>query len=421
MKPLLNKAVRSGVKLFFTLFLVFVPALVWAQITTELQFTKKRQRIRFPFEWQSNLIVVPVQINQSDTLNLILDTGIGMTLLTDPAAAAAANMQYVRTVQIVGVGDGNPLEALVAINNQITLPGLEATGQSVVALSEDVLHLSNYVGMPIHGVLGFSLFQRYPVKIDFNKKLITFYKPGTYKHRGKGEKIPIIIEDAKPYLDATAVWADNEAVPIRVILDTGAGHALSLDMATHEQIRLPDKIIRAQLGRGLNGVVMGSLGRIHKVQIGKYELEDVITSFPDTTSLAAQIAKRVNRHGNIGCELLRRFDVVFNYSEQYIVLKPNRRSFKASFERDMSGLDLRAKGDNFQQYIIDRVEEGSPAKLAGLEEGDEIVSVNGLMSHELTLSEIFKMLQRKEGKEIRMIVRRGNQFIFSTFQLKRAI
>lgn len=419
MEPLFNYLIRRWVRQLIIVFLLF-PLSLSAQFSG-LQFVKKKKVIHLPFESHSNLIILPIQINKSDTLNFILDTGISMTLITDPTVAASVGLHYVRTVKIVGVGEGQALEALVAINNSINLPGLEAKGQSVVTLSEDVLHLSNYVGMPIHGIFGFDLFKNFVVKIDFHKKILTLYPPERFRYKGKGEKIPITVEDAKPYLEAKAVWADNREVPIRVILDTGAGHALSLDMGTHQEIRLPDKIVRAQLGRGLNGTISGSLGRLAKIRIGKYELEDVITSFPDTNSMAAQITKRVNRQGNIGCELLRRFDVIFNYSGNYIVLKPNKKAYKASFERDMSGLDLRANGENFRSFVIDRVEAGSPAEQAGLMAGDQIITINGTMAHQMKLSEIYKLFQRKEGKQIKMVVRRGNDFIFTEFELKRII
>jgi hypothetical protein len=392
MKPPYSLTLRRGLPLV-VLFLILLAESLWAQNSQNFHFTyANRKSLRIPFELHSNLIVVPLHINGSDTLNFILDSGISMTLLTDPKIAKALGLKYVRKVQITGVGEGESLEALVAINNKINLNGIEASGQSIVALSEDVLHLSNYVGMPIHGIFGFDLFRHFVVRIDFNNKILTLYHPDKYEYKGKGEKIPITIEDAKPYLQAKAIWADNRSVPIKVILDTGAGHALSLDMGSHEEI-----------------------------QIGKFELQNVITSFPDTNSAAAQIAKRVNRQGNIGCELLRRFDVVFDYSRNYVVLKPNKRLLRASFERDMSGIDLKAKGDDYRSFVIDRLEDNSPAMLAGLMEGDEIISINGQIASQMRLSEIYKMLQRKEGKEIRIFVRRGVQFIYTSFYLKRLI
>lgn len=416
-----NRLVWRGVSQTLLL-LLLLTAPVKAQVSQSFHLVSgKKKFVQLPFEWQSNLIILPIQINGSDTLNFILDTGISMTLLTDPDVAASLGLQYVRQVEIMGVGEGESLKALVAINNQILLPGVEATGQSIVALSEDILHLSGYVGMPIHGVFGFDLFRQFVVQIDFVRRVLTLHRPDRYEYRGRGEKIPITIEDAKPYMLAKAIWADNREVPIKVILDTGAGHALSLDVGSHAHIELPDKIVRAQLGRGLNGIINGSLGRLEKVQVGSFVLQNVITSFPDTNSVAAKLAKRINRQGNIGCELLRRFNVVFDYSRNYVVLRPNKRLFKMAFERDMSGLDIRAKGDNFRTYVIERVEDNSPAMMAGLMEGDEIISLNGQVASNLKLSEILKLLQKKEGKEIDIFVRRGVELIYTTFRLKRII
>jgi predicted aspartyl protease len=381
-----------------------------------------KKSIRIPFEWQSNLIIVPIKINKSDTLNFILDTGISMILLTEPSVASALNLKYVRKVNVMGVGEGEALSAQISVNNTIELlPEVTANQQNIVSLSEDILHLSNYVGMPIHGIFGFDLFKHFVVRIDFVQKMITLYRPDRYVYRGKGEKIPIIIEETKPYLYAKAIWADNREVPIKVILDTGAGHALSLDMGTHEQIQLPDKIIRAQLGRGLNGIINGSLGRIEKIQIGRYEFANVITSFPDTTTYGMQMAKRLNRQGNIGCEVLKRFDIIFDYSRNYVVLKPNKKFYKESFERDMSGIDVRARGNDFHTFVIDRLEENSPAADAGLKEGDEIISINGKMASQLRLSEILKVLQKGAGKEVKIFVRRGHELFYTSFVLRRMI
>ncbi len=412
--------VWRGLWIFIVLFTITSEA-AQAQYQLGFNFTSRRNSIRIPFEWQSNLIIVPVQINDSDTLNFILDTGISMTLVTDPRAATGLGLTYARQVNVMGVGDGDPLKANIAINNRVTLPGIQARSHNIVVLSEDILQLSSYVGMPIHGIFGFELFKNFVVKIDFLAREITLYKPDKYQYRGKGEKIPIVIEDTKPYLYAKAIWADNREVPIKVILDTGAGHALSLDIGSHEHIQLPDKIIRAQLGRGLNGIITGSLGRLEKVKIGSYELQDVITSFPDTNSMAAQIARKLDRQGNIGCELLKRFTVVIDYSRNYVVLKPNKHYYRETFERDMSGIELKAKGDNFRTFVIDKLQAGSPADQAGLMPGDEILSLNGKMSSQLKLSDILKILQRGEGKEIKIFVRRNNELMFTSFFLKRMI
>jgi predicted aspartyl protease len=415
-----NAFFRIGVSFFLTICLTF--SYVQAQYSYGYEFQFRHRRVEIPFEWQCNLIVVPIRINDSDTLKFILDTGVGMNLLTDPTVANSLGLKYVKKIDIVGAGQGEALEAKVAIGNQIHLPGISATGQSVVALSHDVLSLSDYVGMPIHGVFGYDLFRSFVVEIDFQSKLIILYHPKHYKYKiKKGQKIPITIDEGKPYMKVEAVWENGKTLPINVLLDTGAGHALSLDRNTSADISLPSKTLSSQLGRGLSGIINGEVGRLKGLRIGNSELKDVMTSFPDTNSIASRIIKNTQRQGNIGGDILKRFKVTFNYGEGYAIFKPNKAAFKEPFERDMTGIVLRAKGSYFEKYYIEKVEQDSPAEAAGLQAGDEIISVNERMAHSMKLNDIYKMFQRGNSKTIKLFINRNGQFLYAEFLMRRMI
>lgn len=170
------------------------------------------------------------------------------------------------------------------------------------------------------------------------------------------------------------------------------------------------------------GVINGHIGRIPKVRIGNFELNDVITTFPDSSAFGVKITdQHPYRDGNLGGELLRRFKVTFNYEAGYIVLKPNKKRFNDRFEHDMSGIDVRAKGNRFRQYYVENIVEGSPAQHAGLQEGDELLFINNESVEDLALSELYRMFQRKEGKEIRLVVRRNGRPVSIDFALKRII
>ena len=377
---------------------------------------------RIPFEMHANLIVVPVKVNDSDTLHFILDTGVSSVLITNPDAIKKQKLHFTRKVQLTGAGEGQALTASVAIGNTIQMSKMMATHQNMVVLDEDVLKLSEYVGVPIDGIFGYDVFNNFVVTIDFLHRELLLVRPESYKYRRKqGERYPIVIEDTKPYADVVALVEGGRELPIRVVIDTGAGHALLIDKTPTNKIQLPQKVLRAQLGRGLNGVINGNLGRIDKVRFGKYELENVLASFPDSVSFGVKLASRDERHGNIGCELLRRFKVTFNYADRYMILKPVNRRLKETFEHDMSGMEVRAKGDDFRQYYIDKVVEDSPAWEAGLQEGDEVLFINNKSSNDLIISEIYKILQKGEGKEISLLVRRNGSIQFVKFQLKRMI
>jgi predicted aspartyl protease len=383
------------------------------------QLIKKQKITKIPFEFQANLIIVPVKINNSDTLRFILDTGVSSILLTDPAVAQKLSMKSIRKVKISGAGEGDEIEAGIVIDNTIRIGEMIGYRQNMVVMQDDRLKLSEFVGSPIHGIIGYDIFNRFTVTIDFSMNQIVLENPENYKYRpSKGERFPITIEDNKPYISVMELMKENHRTPIKLILDTGAGHAISLE---NSGIHLPEKVLKAQLGRGLNGVINGSLGRIPMLKVGKFEIRNLVASFPDSNSYRGRNAILVDRQGSIGCEFLRRFKVTFNYRDQYIVLKPINRRMKEPFEHNMSGIELMARGEDFREFTIDRVIENSPAEDAGLQEGDRVMFINNKSSKEITISEIYKLFQKGAGKPLNLIVKRGNELLITTVNLKRLI
>lgn len=378
---------------------------------------------RIPFQLHSNLIIVPVRVNDSDTLQFILDTGVSNTIITDPKAFKKQLLTLSRKVKLTGAGEGGNLTASVAIDNHLSMGGLRASHHNLVILDEDILKLSEYVGTPVHGIFGYEIFANFVVNVDFQRREITLTQPNKYRYKKrKGDRYPITIQDTKAYTDALSVFDGEKSLPLRVVLDTGAGHALLLDRSrSTATMPMPAKSIRAQLGRGLNGVINGCMGRIQKIRFGRYELDNILASFPDSTGFGMKLVDMPERQGNVGCELLRRFNVTFNYPERYLVMKPIKRIMRESFEHDMSGMELRAKGEQYRNYYVDKVVEGSPADLAGLQAGDEVLFVNNSSTNDLTISDIYKILQKGEGKEVSMLVRRNGQIFLASFALKRLI
>lgn len=386
------------------------------------QLEKNRSFIRIPFQFSSNLIIVSLKLNDSDTLNFILDTGVSTIILTDPNVAHKQNMQFARQVTITGAGEGESLNAAVVLRNTIRMGGMTAYNQNIVVLEEDKLALSEYVGIPIHGIFGYDVFSNFVVTIDFAMRDILLEYPTKYRYnKKKGEKYPIVIENAKPYLTDIAIVENGLEVPLKLLIDTGAGHAISINKMANEHIHLPDKLVRVQLGRGLSGIINGTLGRVDKLRLGKLEIDNIVASFPDSSSYGGKVSSTLSKQGGIGCELLRRFRVTFNYTDGYIVLKPVKRKMKEPFEHNMSGMEIVARGKDFKDFFIEKVVENSPAHEAGLFDGDQIILINNHNAHEMTISEIYKLFQKGEGKEISILAKRGDRIFFTSFFLRRII
>src|SRR5690606_2775639 len=88
------------------------PATIYAQkradYATErygLFVTDNRQNLRIAFEVLSDLVIVPVQVNDSDAHNFILGTGVSTSIITDPAALIPKSLRLTRKVTITGAGE----------------------------------------------------------------------------------------------------------------------------------------------------------------------------------------------------------------------------------------------------------------------------------------------------------------------------
>ena len=169
---------------------------------------------RIPFQLHSNLIIVPVTINDSDTLHFILDTGVSNTIITDPDAFQKKTMILSRKVKLSGAGEGSNLTASIAIDNTLSMGGLRAAHHNVVILDEDVLKLSEYVGTPIQGIFGYEIFANFVVNVDFQRHELLIMKPDKYRYRkSKGDRYPITIQDTKAYTDALSVFDGEKIMP----------------------------------------------------------------------------------------------------------------------------------------------------------------------------------------------------------------
>ncbi|TGE23795.1 PDZ domain-containing protein [Hymenobacter aquaticus] len=427
---------RSGVYTFscrrlsgllrMTLLLVLACGLltvgVAAQTPGPFQFAKpKAHKVKFHFELERNLIVVNAMLNGQGPFNFLLDTGVGTSLITDPSLRLALGLRTGRSFRVAGAGSEAPLEAAETDSVRVELPGVVAPNMLFLTLSEDILNLSGYVGMPIHGILGSDVFRSFVVEVRAAESLLVFHDPNSYrKPRGRRwTDVPLDLEGNKPYLTAEVQLTDSLQLPLKLILDTGAGHALSLETTSSSQLRVPPKRLRSQLGKGLNGFINGYLGRVSGMKLGRYQINSLLTSFPDSTDVAMRAD--VPRNGNIGFELLKRFDTVIDYTHNYLLLRPNLL-YREPFEHDMCGMDLVAAGPDFRRYVITQIVPGSPAAQAGLQANDEILSINFLPASALSLTQISRILHSADGRKILLIVRHADGELGTTqVQLKREI
>jgi predicted aspartyl protease len=378
----------------------------------------KRPKVSIPFQVHRNLIIVSTTLNGKGPFNFLLDTGVNFSIITDPSIADSVDLPRGRPLKLTGAGEGSALEAYATYGINVKIGSITGREQAFAVLNEDILRLSNYVGTPVHGMLGYDFFKNLVVEINFPNLTITVHNPETYRYKGRGSTIPIELENRKPYVQATTQLEDGTTLPIKLIVDTGAGHALSLETHSNEALKLPEKVLRSQLGIGLGGVVNGYIGRTQSFTLGNYTLKNVITSFPDYDEVGAKTD--IPRNGNLGIDLLKRFTLVIDYPNSVIHLRPNRL-FREPFEHDMSGMEIIAEGTNFSQYIIYKVHPASPAEEAGLQIGDEIILIDWKLASSIQVTQMTKLLRSGHKRKLSLMIKRDNVIFFTTITLQKQI
>ncbi|MBH8556522.1 aspartyl protease family protein [Hymenobacter negativus] len=374
------------------------------------------------FQVQRNLLVVKLRLNGAGPYNFLLDSGVGTSIITSPQLADSLRLHHGQYFRVIGMGGTDTgLLAYQTDSVRVELPGAVAPRMSWLVMSEDVLNLSGYVGVPISGILGSELFRSFVVTIHSEMSTVVLNDPTTY-HPPRGRRwssVPLSLENNKAYFTAPVQLNDSLTMPLKLVLDTGASHALSLELDSDPRMAPPAHRLPADLGRGLSGTVRGFLGRVPTLHLGRYALRSVLTSFPDAGDVHRRID--VQRNGNIGYELLKRFSLVIDYPHRRLLLRPNTK-FREPFEHDMSGIDLLATGDDYHRFLILRVMPNSPAATAGIEADEELVSVNFLPVNTFSLTQLDRMLHSEDGRVLLLVLRRpdGNLHTAS-LRLKRQI
>lgn len=381
----------------------------------KIMYNKKK--VNLPFEQYNNLVVIPVKLNGVVPLSFVVDTGIRSTIITEKIITDILRLPYSRKISVNGPGDYIVLEAYVINKVDIVLDGVIGSDQSILVLEKDYLNLRNHLGTEVQGMLGFDLFNQFIVGFDYNRKVMTLYEPEFFKPPRNYEVVPISIEDTKPFIFAKVQIDDTTMVYAKLMVDSGASHALMLNPDSHEDIYIPDNNFSTQIGVGLGGPISGKISIIDGIEFNKFEFSDVITSFPNPEAYPDTIGL-VYRNGTIGGELLSRFRVIFDYFNKKMYIRKNRSTYRKEFGYNMSGLTVIADGENLDIYRISKVMKDSPADKADIRINDIIISINGIDHEKLELGDIYKIFNFKAGKKIRMYLRRDGTLLSKTFRLE---
>lgn len=352
------------------------------------------------FELFHNRVYLPVSVN-GEGLKMVLDSGAAMSGLSESIVRKLGLVTQGKA-QVVGNGE---IRLPVSFTKKITfrLGEAELKEDSVAVIPYG--DLESHEGRHIDGVIGVDLFRRYVVKIDYAGRAITLYEPKSFQYVGTGSIVPLHFKGGAALFSASIEVTGKERLPAEIAVDSGTYSALRLYRPFTRRHHLPyygTKTI-SSFGFGLGGEYAEVLGRVEALDIGPFRLPQPETSF---STAQGGVTASGAYDGTIGGEILRRFQVTFDYPHQQLILEPNN-DFAAPFASNAAGLLLIAAGSELQTILVDHVLSGTPAETVGVQRGDVLLTIDGQNAGDLGLENIRLLLLHAGSHQLQ--VQRGER------------
>ena len=353
-----------------------------------------------------------------------------------------------------GLGDGELVEALKSTNNIIKIGDAVKLNQDLYAIFDANLNLTPKLGFPVHGIIGNDIFKDLIVEINYSKKYLKLIQPDVYRYKNckKCETFNLEFYNNKPYMNVE-VTINNKDIPVKLLIDSGGSDVLWLFEDDSLGIISNNKYFEDFLGHGLSGSIYGKGSKIGKLSLKSFVLEDANVAYPDSMSI--QFARtHKERNGSLAGNILKRFNMVFDYQKATVTLKKNGY-FKEKFSYNKSGIELAHDGVRFVKefknetasgygveksnngtnntkyiinpeykltlkpaYTVAELRANSPAQKAGLLIGDVILTINGKPSHQFSLQDLMYEFVEEAGKRIRLKVDRNGKELNFSFNLE---
>jgi hypothetical protein len=354
----------------------------------DFAFPAGRPQVDVPFELYNGHLFVKVMLNGKGPYRMVFDSASSSVLLPKTAAALA--------IAPPG-GEGNVSVVRV---DRVDLGGVLLERQSF-ATADIGDFLRRTEGMAdIAGVIGFEIFKRLPVKLDYERGRATLYDPGKFKYAGSGASVPVMLRGQQA---AVRGRVDGEAGLF--LVNTGNRGSLTLSQSFADDRKLRERYaskVEAVYGASVAGLLRATLARVRTLELGEVTINDPVTMLSLTD--AGAVADR-ELAGSVGNGILMRFAVTFDFPGGSLYFDKTASTGKPDVW-DRAGIWIE-RGDGGFEVV--HVVEGGPAAVAGVAPGDVIVAIDGKPWTGSTLAALRSALSGTPGRKVRLRMQAGGE------------
>ncbi len=290
-----------------------------ACLAAALPLNGKNAARSLPFQLKKNLILIDIQVNGGAPLHFIFDTGAGVTVLDRKAAAKL-------DLVITGKGklntSGKSVEAITSFPNQLQLgPNiLDNVSLEIISLE----HLSDYLGLPLGGVIGYDLLKEFVVETDIDQGQMRLFDPADFCYSGPGAEMEVIPMDYNHFgLELSfRQKKKSEVIKASFKIDTAFEDYLILHNSTLKRYGLlEDKKYKELSSFGAEATLVTNFqGKLREVTLAGKKWKNVKCVF-EVDPITIRAREKTESDGFIGQELLLDFNITYDLSGGKIYLE----------------------------------------------------------------------------------------------------
>jgi hypothetical protein len=362
--------------------------------------------VTVPFEMYYGAVVVYARIDGKQPLPFILDTG-GHAILTTDAARALG----IRTAGLGSSGGGGSgrIGLSYARVDDLSIGAAHVRNQSVLVIPYDKSFSARPPQVPLAGILGLELFERFGIQIDYARRVVVLTPFASTPHDGVA--LPMLFDDDSPLVPASVDRIDG-------LFQADTGNSGGTILFNHFLVA---NGLRKKYGRGAPASGSGTGGPVSFVaeRVGSFRIagrtfDHVDAYFAAPLSRGAFASQ--TEAGNIGYDILARFVPTFDYAMRRLYLRPASRGPLPL--KSLTGLGAEKRSDG--SFAVTNVRKGSPAEAAGIVRGDVILSVNGKATARISAPMLWAINRGMDGLKLVLEIGRGTRLLTVTVALHQS-
>jgi tetratricopeptide (TPR) repeat protein len=281
--------------------------------------TGGEDRVSIPFELIGGRPYIRVQVNNSsDYMRFVLDTGSGMSVISDVTAKRLGVEAVARGGIARAVGGGGGFEIIYGLLDSVKIG--EARIDNIPVYIRKFYHTRE----PVDGYIGLSMMIKYLTTIDYGQKIFSLRRED--KESVKEQNMPLDLNEI-PLRTTSSGFLSGEIriegidQPQNFIIDTGSSITVfSQTLANREEV--------GRFAKGSRTRVYGAAGVAENVP--SFIIPRVMLGAHARTNLEVVVLdlKPINettgfeQTGILGGNFLRNFRIIFNFNRATLKLEP---------------------------------------------------------------------------------------------------